>query len=454
MPDYCENLSTGTGFGSGCSAARIRCKLSIYPVSTPSRQFLDKIKTKASSLFPLFLLVFLAGSSPSAPDQAAGLKALDRGDYSVAEDVFSQLVKADPTDYASFFNLALAETALKKNHEAIEHYGRTLTLKPGLYEAELNLGMLYLRLGQPAEAMTPLRQAVEAKPNQPRPKRYLADSLLETGDLAGAEALYKQTVALDGNLAAAELGLGRALERQGHLDEALPHFRRAATLDGALKSYELELGQAFGKANRLDDAVAILNEFPEDPGAREELGRLYLAANRPADAVPQFQSAVQLSPTPANRLALATAYLKNNQPDLAAPLLKEALAANPDDFDVRMAVGRISRDKHDYVAAANQFVLATKIKPDSVEAWNEAATAFVLAELYPQSLAAMDKIRSLHAETPGNFYFRAIVLDKLHQIKPALASYQQFLASSGGKFPDQEFIARQRSRILEKEGNR
>jgi tetratricopeptide (TPR) repeat protein len=89
-----------------------------------------------------------------------------------------------------------------------------------------------------------------------------------------------------------------------------------------------------------------------------------------------------------------------------------------------------------------------------VEAWNEAASAFVLAELYPQALSALDKIHSLNADKPGDYYYRAIVLDKLHQIKPALASYRQFLATSQGKFPDQEFIARQRSRILEKEANR
>jgi hypothetical protein len=33
-------------------------------------------------------------------------------------------------------------------------------------------------------------------------------------------------------------------------------------------------------------------------------------------------------------------------------------------------------------------------------------------------------------------------------------NYQRFLAVSGGKFPDQEFIARQRSRILEREATR
>jgi hypothetical protein len=39
----------------------------------------------------------------------------------------------------------------------------------------------------------------------------------------------------------------------------------------------------------------------------------------------------------------------------------------------------------------------------------------------------------------------------LHQRPEALENYNKFLATSGGKFPDQEFQARQRARLLEKE---
>jgi tetratricopeptide (TPR) repeat protein len=401
----------------------------------------------------LFLAAFAFAGGQTNP-QAEGLQALDRHDYQRAEQIFTKLTAGDPKDYSALFNLALAETALNEDEKAAEHYKQTLALKPGLYEAELNLGILYLRDQRAADAQPLLREAIKQKPNQARPMRYLGDSLLATGDLNGAADAYRQALAVDSKLAAAHLGLGQTLERQGKLDDASPHYRQAAELDPNLKSYLLELAVAFSKANRLDDAIPLLKQFPNDPGAREELGRLDLAANRPADAVSEFQAAAELSPTPANKLALATAYLKNNQPDLAAPILEEALAANPNDYDLRMAVGRIHRDRHDYAPAGGQFVAAAKLKPDSVEAWNEAATSYVLAALYPQALAALDQVHHLNAEKAGNFYLRAIVLDKLHQLKPALASYQRFLALSQGQHPDQEFIARQRSRILEREINR
>jgi len=405
----------------------------------------------------LFLSLSLAGGQnnpQTASLGASGLQALDRGDYAAAEQIFSKLVASDPKDYSTLFNLALAETALKKDTAAIEHYKQTLAVKPNLYEAELNLSILYLRNHQPVDALPLLKDAAQQKGKEARPKRYLADSLLATGDLDAAVNTYREALALDPKLAGAELGLGQSLLRQDKLDDALPHYRQAAQLDPNLRSFLLEIAAACSKTNRRNEAIALLKEFPDNAGAREELGRLYLASNQGKEAVEEFQAAVGMSPTPANRLALAAAYLKNNQPKLAAPILEEALAASPNDYDLRMAVGRLYRDQHNYKTAAAQFLAAASSKPDYVEAWNEAAGAFIMAEQYGQALAALDKIHNLNADKPGNLYFRAVVLDKLHQIKPALASYQEFLRISEGKFPDQEFIARQRSRLLEKEANR
>lgn len=403
----------------------------------------------------LSLLILLAVSAAQTPDlQTEGLQALDRQQFAQAEQIFTKLTTQDPKDYTAFFNLALAESGLQKRDEAISDYRKVLDLKPNLFEAELNLGILYLRKRQSGDAVPLLEDAVKQKPDQPRPKRYLADALLASGKAAEARDLYKQVLAVDPKLATAELGLGQSLVALGALDEAAPHYRQAATLDGNLKSYLLELASAFEKANRPADAVALLKEFPSDIAAREELGRLYLSLNRPGDAVTEFQASVAASPIPANQLALATAYLKNNQPDLAAPILERALAANPNDYDLHMVVGRLRRDRHGYVEAAKEFTTAARIKPDSVEAWNEAAAAFVLSNQYGEALAALDKVHSLNGDTPGDLYYRAIVYDKLHQVKQALASYQRFLESSSGKFPDQEFIARQRSRILANEANR
>ncbi len=401
----------------------------------------------------LYLGVLLAAAGP-LDLQDDGLKALDQQNFQQAQEIFSKLTVADPKDYSAFFNLALAEIGLKRDEQAADDFKQVLTLKPGLYEAELNLGILQLRNRNTREALPLLRDAAKQKPAAAGAQRYLGDALLAADDAPGAAEAYRAALAADPKLASAELGLGQALLKQKQTAEAAPHYRQAAALDPNLKSYQLEIAGALLQTGERDKAVEFLKEFPEDAAAREQLGRIYLADNQPGEAVEQLQAAVKLSPTAANELALATALIRNKQPEAAQPLLERALAAAPNDYDLRMVVGRIQRDKHEYLPAAHQFLAAANLKPDSVEAWNEAAAVLVLVEQYPQALACLDKVHNLNADTAGDFYFRAIVLDKLHQVKPALASYRRFLEMSQGKNPDQEFIARQRSRILEKEANR
>ncbi len=398
--------------------------------------------------------VFILAALLVIDQQDDGLKALDQQNYQLAQEIFSKLAAADPKDYSAFFNLALAEIGLKQDDKAAEHLKQVLVLKPGLFEADLNLGILELKNQKAADAIPPLREAVKQKPAAARAQRYLGDALLATSDLTGAAEAYRSALTADPKMASAELGLGEVLLKQKQVDEAAPHFRRAAELDPRLKSYLLEIADALMDAKQSDKAVDFLKEFPDNPGAREALGRIYLANNHAADAVTEFQSAVNLAPTAANELALATALMQNKQDEAAKPLLERAVAQEPRNYELRMIVGRMHRDKHEYVPAGEEFLTASALKPDSVEALQEAIGVLVPSQQFPEALACLDKVHNLNADTAGDFYYRAIVLDKLRQIKPALASYKKFLEMSQGKNPDQEFLARQRSRILEKEANR
>jgi Tfp pilus assembly protein PilF len=404
-------------------------------------------------LFAVLSLLLFLSASP-ADLQTQGLQDLDKQDYAAAAIVFEQLAANDPKDYVSLFNLALAETGLKKDEAAIGHFKQALAIKPELHAAELNLALLYLRNGRNADAVPLLDSVVRSKPEDVRPHLYLAEALEATGKSDDAAAQYQEVLRLDPKNGRAELGLGQNLLRAGKLDEAATHLRQAASLDPSTKPHLLELASGFIDRNRQSDAIPLLKEFPDNAGAREQLGQIYLQTGQPELAADQFQAAATLSPTSANQLALATAYLRNHQEDKAAPILKSALAHSPNDYELQMALGRIYRDQRNFVEAGNRFFAATKLKPSADEPWSELAAACVMAGMYPQALAALDKLHELNAEKPGHFYLRAIVLDKLHQPKPALANYQRFLQLSDGKNPDQEFQARHRAKLLEHEVNR
>jgi tetratricopeptide (TPR) repeat protein len=399
-------------------------------------------------MWPILLLALLA----QAPDfLSEGLKALDAGNSDAAVESFIKAVAADPADYSAHFNLALAYSMSSKDAQAIPEYRKTLELHPGLYEAQVNLAMSLLNAKDPSAAIPLLKAAGEQRPKEFKPVYYLATALLETKQFAEATAEFEKAAEMDAASAGAELGLGQALAQQGRRNEAEPHYRKAANLEHSYHSYLLELATLYEEHGELPQALDIYREFPDDPGAQERAGVLLLQTGQSAAAIAMLEPVVAKSPTPANQLALAQAYVKEKQLAKAEPLTAKAAAASPEDFELRMFYGRILRDQRKFPPAAEQFSAAAKIKPDAAQAWTELAGVLIMAEQPLDGLAALDHVRDLGAETSGHFYLRAITLDRLKKNKEALEAYNKFLAASQNVNPDQEFIARQRVKVLEKE---
>jgi tetratricopeptide (TPR) repeat protein len=392
-----------------------------------------------------------------APPQdflAEGLKAIDANQPAAAEPLLRQAVQSDPSDVSAHFNLALALSLQQKDDEAIRELRRTLELKPGLYQADSNLGTLLLRNKRATEALPVLKEAVDLRAKDSRPNFLYAQALYETGDFAQAEPYYRAASELDPKFAAAQWGLAHDLLKQSKLAEAADHFEAAASLDPQYKDGLLELAAEYEKSKMPAEAAAVYKQFPENAAAKERLGQLLIENGNFAAAIPGLETALKESPTLANRLALADAYKMNKQIDKAIEQLQLAVVSDPANYDVRMYLGRELRDQRKFVPAAQQFAAAAKIRPDSVKAWNELAAVLVVSEDYPGGLAALDRVRALGKEVPGDLYYRAISLEKLRQPKPAMEAYRRFLATDGGKMPDQEFLARQRIRIIENELNR
>lgn len=401
-------------------------------------------------MLPVLLWFWLQAVNP----HAAGIKALESQDYPAAVAHFQQAVRQDPEDYGAHFHLALALSLAGQHDAAIEAYRKVLVLKPGLYEAELNLGILLLDAKHAPDALPLLAAAAEKKPDQFRPRFYLAEACLETNDLVSAEKHFQEAVRLDPKAPGAALGLGRTLARQKRLEEAAPYFQRAADLDPGYRDALLELAALYEQAKYREEAIAIYRQFPELVAARERIGQLLLQGNQAAEAIPELERAVARDPTPANRAALADAYRRDGQHGKALDQLQRATASAPRDFNLRMTYGILLREQKRYALAAKEFLEAARLQPDSKEAWSELAGMLTLVEDFPQALAALDRVAALGAETPGHLFFRAIILDKTRQYQPALDAYQRFLAVAGGKFPDEEFQARQRIRIIKKELSR
>jgi len=395
------------------------------------------------------LALGLVFAAQTADYNAAGMQALEARKFEEAAQQFAKAVEADPKDYGSLFHLALANSLLGKSPEAIDGYRKVLELKPGLFEAQLNLGVLLLEERRVEEALPLLEAAADARPAEFRPNFFLAEALAESNPEKAA-AFYEVALRLDSKSARAVLGMGRCQAKLGRMEQAIDYYRKAAEFDASLKEAQLELAQLLEQRKMFPEAIALYRQFPENAGASERAGELLLESGDAAGAQGLLERAVELSPTSANRFALAVAYLRNGQREKAVTALQAAISADPGNFELHMALGRVLRDQKNPSSAAAEFLRAAQLKPDSQECWTELAGMFALLEKYPEALAALDRAKAAGPEIPGHLFLRAIILDKNKQYKEALANYERFLAISGGKFADQEFQARQRIRALQK----
>lgn len=364
------------------------------------------------ALAALTLLIPAAPPNPLAEASAH----LDAGRYTEAIAILKGLAEKEPEEVVYQFNLALAYSLAGQDELAIAGYRQALKLKEDLYEARLNLGQSLLKAGKAEEASEWLEKAAAQKPSDPKP-------------------LYL---------------LGRALAARKQYAEAAGALEKSFALDPKNESLPLEIAELWEQAGQPAKAAESYAKVKGNPAAGERLGLILLSKGDFAGAIGQLEEVRRTSSTPAVLYALATAYLRNRQPDKSVVVAEELVKLEPGRADLHLFLGRLLRDQKRYADAAREFDQAARLTPTSVEAWNELTGMLLLLERYDLALRTLEKSKELGGETPAYHYFRATTLDAMKQPEPALASYERFLATSEGKFPDEEFKARQRVRILKR----
>jgi superkiller protein 3 len=396
----------------------------------------------------ILILSLLAAQQDNPMTQA--MAHLEAGRHQQAITILKDLLEKNPDNYGVHFNLAVAQSMAGDDAEAIAGFRKALELEPKLYEAQLNLGQLLIKTRRFDEAAKVLQEAAGQRPKEFRPAFLLAGALLSAGKAEEAESRFRSACAIDPKQGDAWLGLGRALASQNKWQEAAEALKKAAEITPGDTALQLELANSFEKAKMPVEAAEIYARFPEDPEVQERLGLILLDRGDAAGAAAALQRAADKSPAPALQFALATAYLRAKQPEKSIPLAASIVERDPNNVEMRMFYGRLLRDQKRYAEAAKQFSIAAQARPNSLEAWNELTAMLMLLGNYDTALQTLEKAKSLGGETPAYHYFRATMLDAMKQAKPALESYERFLAASKGRSPEEEFKARQRVRVLRK----
>ncbi len=390
--------------------------------------------------------------SNSPVSEAEGDIALQN--YDGAQKLLLPWISAHSTDARALFDLGYLDDAQNHPDAAIANYKKAIAADPKQFEARLSLGLLLARQDHAQEALEQLAVAVTLEPNPPNPgaqaqafralarlerssdppaaKQHLLEALrlgpeqpddvLLTAEIATAndddetaEAAYRRVLVKEPESSAAIAGLVHLLLKQKKYNEAEPLLRAAIARDPDDPALNSQLASTLTYEGKEDEAIAVL----------EKLHKL-----KPED--------------PVIGLMLADAYTQNGSPDEADPILAELLKKSPQNADLLSARGENLLQQHRYPEAIVAIRAALKAAPENPDDWMGLAIAASQAHDYQTVLEALSMRAKYAAENPGSNFLRATAYDNLHQKKQAVEYYEKFLASSAGKFPNQEWEAQHR----------
>jgi tetratricopeptide (TPR) repeat protein len=420
------------------------------------------------------LLVFLAlgGNVPLSaqqatkktaaepPDVPALLKtaseALDRKDLPAAVQALKAVVKAQPDNGAAWFNLGYAYSGLHQDEEAVQAYRKTLELQPDLFEAHLNLGILFTQMKRVQESVEELNKAVALKPEHPRAHLYDGRALAAAGQTEAAEEQFQEALRLDPTLAIAWFDLGQSrLNRKDHAG-ALEAFRKAAELDPKLPQAKLGAALALEALNRSTEAVPFMEQYlaaqSDDVETRFHLAKLYLQQNKNEQALENLQIVYHARPeTPGITAALGDVCALLKKFPESEEYYREALAQTPNEPELHRALGQSLLDQQKFPEAEAEFRASLKLDPRSREAAKGLATSLYLQKKYPEAVPVLEALIRAPDAPVGTFFILATCYDHLHIIDKAFEYYTRFLELSHDQSPDQEWQARQRAKLLQRE---
>lgn len=221
--------------------------------------------------------------------------AMRRGDLNAAGEGFAAVTKASPAFAGAHFNLGLVREEQGRFEEAIASLQKALTLKPHLRGGNLFLGVAYYRVNRFELALAAVKKETVAYPKDA--SAWMWQGVIELAMDRPEDA----ALALDKAASLAPENVDILYHRgQAHLLVSKNSYARMFKTDSKSWRVHQVLAQANSEADRPLDAITEYQEAiqlaPTQPGLHEELGSEYRSAGKPNEAEAAFQKELEINP--------------------------------------------------------------------------------------------------------------------------------------------------------------
>ncbi len=283
-----------------------------------------------------------------------------------AVTLLRQAVLAYPRSIPAQFSLGVALSTLGDTDAAIQAFNEVLKLNPSASDAALQLGRLFLAAGRSNEAVQFARQAEDANPQSADAALLTLSALVSARQLSAADEKVRMILAAYPTLAAAHAQAGVFFLAKHDNARARAEFDRTLALD------------------------------PRSIDALNGLVSLDLAERKPQAAVARVNAALGTgTPSAALLLVAARAHAATGNSARAEALLKQAIDADPKNFEAFVTLGQLYAEQHRLPEAEAEFSKLADARPKSVSARTMLGIVMQLENKMDAAKAAYEKAVSI-----------------------------------------------------------
>ncbi len=297
--------------------------------------------------------------------------------------------------------------------EALTAVQNSLASAPHNVDALNLLGLIYQQQQRYAESVASFQKALELNPRSVETLNNLATSYATQQKLDLAEQAFRQTLRLEPRNRTANYNLGLILLATHKPKQAIKALEFVQPPDS---STMLNLTKAFLRAGNtsqgLQSAQTLSTRNPKDVKIHFSLGVILASEQKYGPAIHEFELADALKPQTFEILHdLGQAYLRNNEPAKAQPVLEQAIQLEPDSADTLYFLALAMSDQRKDVEALELLVRARKLSPENTDILLLLARVSMKQSFYEDAIPLLNEAikidprrADLHA-TLGESYF-------------------------------------------------
>jgi putative PEP-CTERM system TPR-repeat lipoprotein len=302
------------------------------------------------------------------------------GDRAAADQILAEVLAKQPNAEPALTMVVSANVLANKLADAAAVLERAHKADPNQTRVTVTLGEIYIRAGTPQKALDLAGAEKGTNASSTDILSLRAAAYLALGQKKDARATYTDILKDDPKVVGARRQLVALLIDAGDFESA----RNTLTAGIAASPRDYQLYQDYVmvdlKSTGMDAALTTADRLQSQdrdfPGIRALKGDIFLAANRPADAVNAYTEANNAAPSSLLVTRLASALLRSGRADEAKTLLLNWLGKHADDLVATEQISEINIATSNWDDAVKYLNLIIKQKPHDPVALNNLAWVY------------------------------------------------------------------------------